>query len=317
MAIIGNRIDIAAAYLRAGDVVSIPTETVYGLAGNALDSSAVARIFEAKKRPHFDPLIIHLGSIQDIQRYAVLDNAKLMALAEKFMPGPITLLLPKKDVISDLVTSGSDRVAVRIPNHPLTRRLLMNLDFPLAAPSANPFGYISPTSAQHVQDQLGGEIPYILDGGGAQIGLESTIVGEEDGRIMVYRKGGLTIDVIREVVEELVVFEHSSSNPKAPGMLKSHYAPNSKIKLVQTWDAIPMLEGLRIGALTFGVSVENMPTENQRNLSTTGNSNEAAQNLFKYMRELDNLNLDIIYTKLLPEEGLGIAINDRLRRATV
>lgn len=316
MAIIGKDIDLAIELLNEGEVIGIPTETVYGLAGNALNTEAVAKIFEVKNRPSFDPLIIHTNSIERFKDYINTIDERAYALAEKFMPGPLTLLLPRKDIIPDLVTSGLENVAIRIPQHPLTLELLAKLDFPLAAPSANPFGYISPTNANHVNDQLGDKIKYILDGGDCLIGIESTIVGFVDDEAVIYRKGGLSIEEIEAVVGKVNLVEHSSSNPLAPGMLKSHYAPKKKLILLDRDQAIN-LNGKKIGYLGFQHYHPDIPAENQLLLSPNGDFREAAKHLFAYMRQLDAMEVDTIYTELLPEKDLGRAINDRIRRATV
>ncbi len=316
MAIIGEDIDEAIRLLNAGEVIGIPTETVYGLAGNALNVEAVARIFEVKNRPSFDPLIIHTNSIDRFPSYISKIDERAYALADKFMPGPLTLLLPRKDLIPDLVTSGLDNVAIRIPQHPLTLELLSRLDFPLAAPSANPFGYISPTNAAHVNKQLGEKIKYVLNGGDCQVGIESTIVGFIDHEAVVYRKGGLSIEAIEAVVGKVKVIEHSSSNPLAPGMLKSHYAPTKQFVLLEKNRGINFNED-KIGYLGFRNYHPGIPLENQLLLSPGGDFREAAKHLFSYMRQLDTMNIDIIYTELLPEKDLGRAINDRIRRATV
>ncbi len=320
MARIGTDIELAKELLEKGNVVAIPTETVYGLAGNALNEDAVLSIFEVKKRPAFDPLIIHVASLEQLSAYVEPIPEPARRLAEAFWPGPLTILLPKKKIIPDLVTSGLPTVAVRIPDHPLTLSLLKALDFPLAAPSANPFGYISPTTAQHVADQLGDQIPYILDGGACGIGLESTIVGfEEDGPV-IYRLGGMSVEQIENVVGKATVRSHSSSNPKAPGMLSSHYAPRKPLVLLPTHYAsdgsLLSLEGLRdVGALAFKQPLPGIPAANQRVLSPSGNLAEAAKNLFAYLRELDQLNIEMIYAEVLPDDGPGRAINDRLSRA--
>jgi L-threonylcarbamoyladenylate synthase len=317
MAIISTDIQQAKLYLSQSDVVGIPTETVYGLAGNAFDIEAVTKIFEVKNRPNFDPLIVHTNSIERLSEFVESIPEKAMLLAQKFMPGPLTLLLPKRSSIPDLVTSGLDTVAVRIPNHPLTLALLAQLDFPLAAPSANPFGYISPTSAQHVAQQLGDKIPYILDGGECQVGIESTIVGFENDEVIVYRKGGLAIEEIEKVVGKVQVISHSSSNPKAPGMLKSHYAPRKKMFILDENNLKSEMQKDRIGYLAFQKYNNDLPQNNQLILSESGNYREAAKNLFAFMRALDAIDIDKIYVELLPEQDLGIAINDRLRRAAV
>ncbi|MEM6379325.1 MAG: L-threonylcarbamoyladenylate synthase, partial [Bacteroidota bacterium] len=217
---IGTDLTHATKLLREGQVVAIPTETVYGLAGNALDIKAISEIFHVKQRPSFDPLIIHIPDIANAEKWVKKIPDNLLTLAKQFMPGPLTILVERKAIIPDLVTAGSPFVALRVPAHPLTQALLKELDFPLAAPSANPFGYISPTQAVHVQKQLGEKIPYILDGGACPVGLESTIVGIEDGQITVFRKGGLALESIKEVVGDAIQIKpFSSSNPKAPGML--------------------------------------------------------------------------------------------------
>lgn len=305
----------AADLLRSGAVVAIPTETVYGLAGNALDDRAVATIFAVKNRPSFDPLIIHTSDFERIGAWVEEIPEKAWILARAFMPGPLTLLLPRRPVIPDIVTAGSSRVAVRIPSHPLTHQLLSNLTFPVAAPSANPFGYISPTTAEHVARQLSGKIPYILDGGPCAIGLESTIVGFEDGQTVIYRKGGLSIEAIESLTGPAQVRPHSTSNPQAPGMLKSHYAPSAPLRLGPLHELLPEYTGKRIGVISFQHALPGLPAEHQIVLSPTGDLEEAARRLFAGMRHLDTLQLDIILAEPVPEEGLGRAINDRLRRA--
>ena len=315
MAHIGQDIRVAKAYLETGNVVGLPTETVYGLAGSALNSDAILTIFRVKNRPAFDPLIVHTDSLQKVDQFVsgIPEAARL--LADTYWPGPLTLLLPKRDLISDLVTSGLPTVAVRIPNHPLTLSLLRLLDFPLAAPSANPFGYISPTTAQHVADQLGAMVPYILDGGPAQVGLESTIVGFENDIPTVYRLGGLALDQIEGLVGPVNVCTHSTSDPQAPGMLTSHYAPRKPLILLAPSTSPP--PGERTGALAFRNLFSGIDHQNQRVLSPTGDLAEAAKNLFSHLRALDALDLDVLYAEPVPNLGLGQAINDRLRRASV
>lgn len=312
----GKDVQKAADLLKAGKLVAIPTETVYGLAANALDEHAVSDIFRAKQRPHFDPLIIHVGSVDEIYKYTTEIPDRLWKLATRFMPGPLTLLLPKKDNISDLVTAGSPLVAVRIPAHPLSLKLLSMLDFPLAAPSANPFGYISPTTPHHVEAQLGDKVAYILDGGPCTVGIESTIVGIDDGRLTVFRKGGLAIEKIKSVADAPVkVWSSSTSNPKAPGMLTSHYAPRAKMIIAGELPAHHQYSVHEIAAIRFRDKLPGLPEQNQVILSPQGNYEEAARQLFAGMRSLDRPEIKIILAELLPEEDLGIAINDRLRRA--
>ena len=315
MAEIGNDIVKAKNYLEKHELVGIPTETVYGLAANALNPIAVAKIFEAKERPTFDPLIVHTHSLKEVYNFVMDIHPALLKLAERFWPGPLTLLLPKKEIIPSLVTSGLDRVGVRIPNHPLTLELLTQLNFPLAAPSANPFGYISPTTAEHVQKQLGMKIPYILDGGSCEVGLESTIIGEENGDIIIYRLGGLSIDEIEVVVGKVSVQLNQSSNPKAPGQLKSHYAPKKPVYIGDLNELQKQYSDKKIGAIVFGADIKLNETTIIKNLSPSKNYQEASANLFSFLRALDEAEVDVIITELLPELGLGLAINDRLRRA--
>ncbi|MDX5477704.1 MAG: Sua5/YciO/YrdC/YwlC family protein, partial [Cyclobacteriaceae bacterium] len=215
--------------------------------------------------------------------------------------------------------SGLETVAVRVPNHPLTQELLANLDFPLAAPSANPFGYISPTKASHVNDQLGDKISYILDGGDCEVGLESTIVGMEGNQVTVYRLGGLDIRKIESLVGKVQVMAHSSSNPKSPGMLKSHYAPSKPFVLGDLSQLIKIHQqkGTSFAVLSFSDKFPEVSDDHQIQLSPAKDLSEAAKNLFAAMRTLDNMDVSVILSEYLPEEGLGRAVNDRLRRASV
>jgi L-threonylcarbamoyladenylate synthase len=309
---ISTSIEEAISQLKQGNLVAIPTETVYGLAANALDEKAVASIFAAKNRPHFDPLIVHCSSLEEVKKYSTEFPAPLLKLAQHFWPGPLTLLLPKQPFISDLVTAGSSRCAFRVPNHPLTLEVLKSLPFPLAAPSANPFGYVSPTTAEHVENQLGEAISMVLDGGPCSVGLESTIVGWENG-LVIYRLGGCTTEEIEKIAGvKISRVQTSSSQPAAPGMLDSHYAPKKKVVMVEDWNTTHC--DCNQGFLFFG----DQPFEayHFRNLSEGGNAVEAAAQLFKFLRELDELPIEMIYTQLLPEAGLGRAINDRLKRAS-
>lgn len=313
---IGHDIDLAKELLEKGEVVAIPTETVYGLAGNALNIDAVLKIFRVKNRPSFDPLIIHLSDFERVKQYVTSIPTILSDIAAEHTPGPITFLLPKKEIIPDLVTSGSSFVAVRIPAHPICRALLDKLDFPLAAPSANPFGYISPTTAKHVENQLGSKIPYILDGGSASIGIESTIIGIDDGNLTVYRKGGLDIDVLKSWDSNIIIKDNSSSQPMSPGLLTSHYAPNTPIYVGNISDLISKSAFKKIGILSFNGETMYEGVHIQKNLSTIGDTFEAAKNLFNFLRYLDDCGLDVIYTEFVPSIGLGSAINDRITRAS-
>lgn len=313
--IIGESIQEAKGFLLDGNIVAIPTETVYGLAGNALKPEAVLQIFSIKERPSFDPLIVHISSISQVDLYAHSIPQEAYQLMNEFWPGPLTVVLPKNAIIPDIVTSGLNTVGLRMPNHPTTIELLKQLEFPLAAPSANPFGYISPTSAQHVFDQLGGKLPYILDGGICNVGVESTIVGFENGNCLIYRLGGITVEAIRKVVPSAELQINSSSNPKAPGMMKSHYAPLKPLIFGDISSEVLNYPNKKIAVLTFGSTV-NFSVDLIYNLSPSGNLEEAASNLFSYLRLLDeSLLVDMIIAEPLPENGLGRAINDRLKRA--
>lgn len=316
MAHIGTDLQAAISFLEKGDVVGIPTETVYGLAGNALNPDAALRIFSVKNRPSFDPLIVHTDSLEKAETFVETIPEPAHRLAEAFWPGPLTLVLPRRTVIPDLVTSGLGTVGVRVPDHPLTLALLRRLAFPLAAPSANPFGYISPTTARHVADQLGEQIPYVLDGGPCNVGLESTIVGFEADGPVVYRLGGLPLERLEAVVGPLAVRSHSTSNPQAPGMLSSHYAPRKPFRLMPVAEALRTVPAQHVGALRYREPLPEISLENQFVLAPMGEPAEAAKNLFAALRWLDGLDVDVIVGELLPETGLGRAVNDRLRRAS-
>lgn len=315
--ITGIEIDAAAKLLAKGELVSIPTETVYGLAANALNDDAVLKIYEVKQRPQFNPLIVHVASWQQAATYVQSIPAKAQLLAETFWPGPLTLLLEKQNNIPDLVTAGSNRVAIRIPNHPLTLALLQKLDFPVAAPSANPSGYVSPTSAQHVLQNLNGKIPYILDGGECNVGVESTIVGwDEDEEPVIYRLGGITTEAIEKVLNQKVMLSKSiSENPDAPGQLKSHYATHTPLHMGVMEELLRQFEDEKIVLINFKDYHPDLPREQQLILAPSGTLEEAAKNLFKILRQADAMHATIVLTEPLPQKGLGAAINDRLERA--
>ena len=306
-------IDKAVQLLLEGALVALPTETVYGLGANALNIKAVAKVFEAKKRPSFDPLIVHVASIEQAQEVAELNDAAI-ALFKQFSPGPLTLVLPKKEVVPDLVTSGHPTVAIRIPNHPMTLEVIRKSGLCIAAPSANPFGYTSPTTADHVQEQLGDKIDAILDGGHCGVGLESTIVNL-CGDPLVLRLGGLALEELESVLGALEV-QTSSSNPKAPGMLSAHYNPGVSVRLFsnkkELIDNYNGVDNSKTGVLIMGDGLEGSTVFN---LSQSENDVEAASRLFTGLRALRTMGCTEIWTHYLPEKGLGRAINDRLKRA--
>lgn len=315
---IGTDIKKAAALLRAGEVVAIPTETVYGLAANALNESAVKKIFRTKNRPFFNPLIIHGASLDSLKPYIQDLYPQAEVLAAHAWPGPLTMVLPRTDRVPDLITASYPTVALRVPRHPLTLQLLQSLSFPLAAPSANPFGYISPTTAQHVFDQLGDKIAYILDGGPAGVGVESTIVRVEQERVTLLRPGGCPREAIESWIGPIQVpGVTENERPDSPGQLKSHYAPSKRLIFGKVADLLAMnLEAKEnTWVLSFSTYYEGFPKERQRLLSLSGNLDEAARNLFLAMRELDTFPGKLIVAEEFPDEEIGVAINDRLRRA--
>lgn len=310
MAEIGTDIEKAVKLLTNEELVAIPTETVYGLAGNALSRASVTKIFSVKNRPQFDPLIVHVPTLEKVNDYVLEIPEAAKTLAEKYWPGPLTLLLKKKPIIPDLVTAGLDTVGIRCPDHALTRELLKRLPFPLAAPSANPFGYVSPTRPEHVDEQLGDKIQYILDGGICPVGIESTIVGFEDNQPVVYRLGGLSLEAIEGTLGNVRLMTHSTSNPKAPGQLKSHYAPGKKV-IVGLIEALLKVHK-RAGVLSFSCDYR---VKNQIILSPAAKPEEAAQHLFEALRAFDKMDIDVVLAEFVPDRGIGRAINDRLRRA--
>ena len=319
----------AIKFLRDGDVVALPTETVYGLAADALNPDAVIKIFEAKERPHFDPLIVHLPNRDALGEVAIVESGIARQLMEKFWPGPLTIIFPKREIVPDIATAGLATVAVRMSAHPIFRDIVGKLNRPLAAPSANRFGRISPTTAQHVFDELSGRIPLIVDGGATEHGIESTIVQITNGMIEVLRRGPITDEMLRPFAE--VREQISSATISAPGQLPTHYAPRTKLIVVDHLQNFSPPAGKRIGALCLrpvaGVGDPGLPRSAtavtsasdgfaaMRYLSKRGDIREAAANFFRMLHELDAEGLDLIVAEPLPEEGIGAAINDRLRRA--
>jgi len=299
----------AAEVLRRGGVVAFPTETVYGLGALAFTAEAVARIFEIKRRPHFDPLIVHVLDDEMLLRVVSSMPPAARALSERFWPGPLTLVLRKRAGVPDLVTAGLPTVAVRMPSHPVARALLGAAGAPLAAPSANPFGHLSPTRAEHVAGGIGGQVDLILDGGRTEHGLESTIVAI-DGRPELLRAGAVEAEAIEAVVGPLDAGRVAGY--RAPGMLPRHYAPATPLRLVEP-AGVPMPERARAGALALCERFEGYAASRQ--LSVTGDLREAAARFFETLHELDALGLERIDVQPIAERGLGRAMMDRLRRA--
>jgi L-threonylcarbamoyladenylate synthase len=300
----------AARFLRQGGLVAFPTETVYGLGGDATNDLAVAAIFSAKGRPTFNPLIVHVPGLKAAERFGRFD-ARATILAKAFWPGPLTLVVPRLDPcpISLLVTAGLDTLAIRCPAHPIALDLMMQTRTPIAAPSANRSGHVSPTTAQHVADDLGAEIDLILDGGPTEVGLESTVVDMAGPRVRIIRPGAVTAAELEaalgETVETAVVVDDAT--PSAPGQLASHYAPRAELRL----NANDVRPGEAL--LTFGPST--LAASHMRALSPKGDVMEAAANLFAALRALDATGVVTIAVTPIPNDGVGIAINDRLRRA--
>jgi L-threonylcarbamoyladenylate synthase len=308
----------AVELLRKGDLVALPTETVYGLAANSLNAIAVAKIFEAKERPRFDPLIVHvpnrewLGRIVDVPTG---DRQLIGKLADKFWPGPLTIVLPKREIVPDIVTAGLDTVAVRFSAHRVFAEIVGELDEPLAAPSANRFGRVSPTTAQHVLNELEGRIPLIVDAGPTEHGIESTIVAVRDGRIAVLRRGPITDEQLSEFAD--IVSVTVTQSISAPGQLPSHYTPATPLRLIDNAEAFLPEKSQRVGLLAWsGAFRSPQAFAAVRDLSERGDLREAAANLFRYLRELDALSLDLIVAERVPSRELGAAIMDRLERAS-
>jgi L-threonylcarbamoyladenylate synthase len=323
----------AVELLGKGEIVALPTETVYGLAADALNAIAVAKIFEVKKRPQFNPLIIHLSRqdwleiVTDVSTY---NNELVLRLTQAFWPGPLTMVLPKQRLVPEIVTAGLDTVAVRISAHPMFAEVVQALGRPLAAPSANRFGRVSPTTAQHVLDELGGRIPMILDGGATQHGIESTIVALREWGIEILRRGPITAEQLSNFAKVETVI--SREKISAPGQLPSHYAPKTPLRMIDDAGSFGPQPNQRVALLAWKTSRSrdlSVADQNKRRagarrslkfvavrqLSPKQDLREAAANLFRYLRELDALNLDLIVAERVPDQGLGAAILDRLERA--
>ena len=305
----------AAVLLQTGGVVAFPTETVYGLGADALNEQAVAQVFAIKQRPTFDPLIVHIANSHAVSQYASRIDDRARALMERFWPGPLTLVLPKQPIIPDLVTAGLDTVALRMPNHPVALALLRTVDRPIAAPSANPFGYVSPTTAQHVQDTLGESIEIILDGGPCSIGLESTVCALVDEEAVLLRPGGVSLEALEAVIGS-VSLASSDSDVRSPGTLPQHYSPHVPITLLDPGQEIPEPTSQKgVGLLAFQTPKNTDGYIAIETLSPNGDLLEAAANLFAALRRFDSLGLDRLVIEPVPEDGIGRAIMDRLRRA--
>ena len=306
----------AARVLRDGGVAAFPTETVYGLGADALNPDAVARVFEVKGRPAFDPLIVHVADPDQLSGVTGAFPETGVRLAERFWPGPLTLVVPKAAAVPDLVTAGLPTVGVRIPDHPLALAMLRAAACPVAAPSANRFGRTSPTTAAHVLEQLGERIDLVLDGGPCRVGVESTVLLLTESPPVVLRFGGVTVEAIEQEIGPVRIAAGESADAGAqvsPGRLTQHYAPACRMMLVEDWSAAP--SGPHVGVLAFSSPPPRGDFGAIEVLSAAGDLRQAAANLFAAMRRLDQAGVRVIVSNLAPERDLGRAINDRLRRA--
>ncbi len=306
----------AGRIIKTGGLVAFPTETVYGLGCDAMNAEAAAKIFEAKQRPQFDPLIVHIADRKQLETLVEFVPPLAQQLMDHFWPGPLTLILQKQTAVPDLVTAGLSTVAVRMPNHPVAQRLIREAGTPIAAPSANLFGYVSPTTAQHVAAGLGSTVDLILDDGPCPIGVESTIVSLAGSQPELLRPGSITIEQLSAVIGAIRRSVSVNHTPIAPGQLSRHYATQTPLTILASAGARPTLkDGVRAGLL-----IHSHPRDTDDRftavevLSSTGDLREAARHLFAALRRLDSLGLDRIYAEPCQEEGLGVAIMDRLHR---
>ena len=312
---ITNSIDEAAALLVAGEVVAIPTETVYGLAGNLFNPSAVEKIYTLKNRPRNNPLIVHVKDMEAALPLITEFPKPLQQLAEKYWPGPLTVLLKKSKLVPDSITAGSDFVAIRVPAHPLTKQLLEQIPFPLVAPSANPFTRISPTKAEHVEQYFGDSIPCILDGGSCSVGLESTIIGMNNNTPLLYREGVLGKLLLESLIGPIEKFNPQKNTILTPGQWPRHYAPLTKTILCKREEIIMHVKD-NTGIIVYKEPLLSVNTNQQHILSETGSLVEAAKNLYQILHHVDKQKYETIICEMLPQEELGNTINDRLKRAS-
>jgi L-threonylcarbamoyladenylate synthase len=301
----------AVTLLKDGEVVAFPTETVYGLGADAFNPCAVAKIFETKKRPSFDPLIVHVGEGAWVEEIACSVPPDAHALIERFWPGPLTIILPKKPVVPDIVTAGLPTVAVRMPSHPVALRLIRALGHPIAAPSANPFGYMSPTNASHVMDMFKGRLPLILDGGKSVFGIESTIVSVTGAGVIIQRHGAVSLEDLACAVR-LTGKRETTTVVEAPGQLPYHYAPHKPLRII---DSVHEIETELSSFLAFTKPAMPPRSKHLRVLSEKGDLREAAANFFSHLIELDRNDVEVIYAEKIPERGIGKAMMDRLKKA--
>lgn len=308
-------VEFASGIIKSGGLVAFPTETVYGLGADGLNPIAVAKIFETKKRPTFNPLILHISKKNDLQKFAIVSDIRIERIIDKFWPGPLTLVLPKRDIVPDIVTSGNPTVAIRMPRHPVALDLIEKSGCPIAAPSANKFGHLSPTEASHVLKSIGDKVDVILDGGKCTVGVESTIIQFSDGKFSLLRPGGLSREEIENEIGPIEVISKFSIRPSSPGQLPFHYAPSIPLYFL-TNDNLEKFSNKKIGVLFFKNKKDENKFQSVRILSAKGDMKEAAANLFKFLHELEKEEIDLILAEPIEEKGLGVAIMDRLKKGT-
>lgn len=309
---ISQQISIAAKHIKEGNLVAFPTETVYGLGADALNPYAVAKIFELKERPIFDPLIVHIASVEEIKRLTVNNDNRVYELAERFWPGPLTIILPKSNLVPDIVTAGLPTVGIRMPDHPVAIELIRQSGCPIAAPSANKFGQLSPTQAKHVNKQLP-DVDFLIDGGESAVGIESTIISLNEKGFEILRHGIITKEEIEEIIPYYAVPDRDKTNIVSPGMLKSHYSPNKPIYLLDK--NIPdFIDYPKAGLLSFS-GKDTAKYKIVELLAPDGNLKTCAVNLFAAIHRLEESDVDYIIAETVPEVGVGIAIMDKLKKA--
>jgi L-threonylcarbamoyladenylate synthase len=313
----------AAELIKKGELVAFPTETVYGLGADGLNPIAVAKIFEKKNRPSFNPLILHISDKSALKNYVFYEEPVIDKLIDKFWPGPLTLVLPKNEIVPDIVTSGNETVAIRMPDNKIALKLIELSGCPIAAPSANKFGHLSPTDAEHVEKSLGSDL-FILDGGKCAVGLESTIIGYKNGAFSLLRPGGIPIEEIEKITGALTIKDKEGISPESPGQLPFHYSPEIPLYIINKSSMsdknfLNSLKNKKAGLLLFKESnseIESiLPSYSKKILSESGNMAEAAANLFKFLHDFEKEEVDLILTEPVEPSGLGLAIMDRLKRA--
>jgi L-threonylcarbamoyladenylate synthase len=304
----------ASEIIKSGGLVAFPTETVYGLGANGYNPIAAAKIFEAKGRPKFNPLILHICDISKIEEISTIKIKSIEKVLNKFFPGPLTIVVPKTERVPDIITAGNPTVAIRMPNNKIALELIKYSGVPIAAPSANKFGKLSPTTALHVAKQLKDRIDVVLDGGKSSVGVESTIIEIAGENIYLLRPGGLSAEVIEEEIGKKLLKKETGKNPNAPGQLLYHYAPQKTINFL-TEEELIKNKDKRIGALLFSEKFDYFNFAVKKYLTKTEDYREAASNLFFMLHELETENIDIILAEPVKEEGLGRAIMDRLKKA--